>query len=160
MQRLFPLLVVSEQTRLAAQLPEPLGLLGHGLCHDVAIAFLLGHRSAQSCGDLDRVTEHAPHQRFDRIELLLDNGHRSFPGYLFDAALVSGDGWHKRSLLTGFERRSLAGSFWGRDGAVLRHDVGPPNAAIAFVVLSPVLIFAVNRAGQIAGTFLVNLLTF
>jgi hypothetical protein len=55
----------------------------------------------------------------------------------------------------------------------LRHDLGPPDAAISFAVLYPVVapsvikfsgeliarIFAVNRAGPIAGTFLVNLLT-
>ncbi|MNE92444.1 hypothetical protein D3C80_1901690 [compost metagenome] len=55
----------------------------------------------------------------------------------------------------------------------MRHEIGPPDAAISFIVLCPVAlpsvidisgeliatIFAANRADQIAGTFLVNPLT-
>lgn len=92
--------------------------------------------------------------------------------HLFDAVLVSGDGWYQWSWLTGFQRILLACGFcWGRDGAVLRHEVGPPNAAISFIVLCPVVLpsvidisgeliarmLALNMSDQIAGTF--NLLT-
>ncbi|WP_407816449.1 hypothetical protein, partial [Staphylococcus aureus] len=62
---------------------------------------------------------------------------------------------------------------WGREGPVLRHEVGPPDAAISFILVCPLVapsvidisgeritrIFATNRSGQIAGRFLVNLLT-
>lgn len=116
-----------------------------------------------------------PRERFHRIELLMDNGHRPRLCHLFDAAFVTRDCWYQWSWLAGFQRILLACGFCGgRDGPVSRHEVGPADAAISFIVLCPVVppsvidisgdlmarIFAANRAGQIAGTFLVNLLRF
>ena len=84
-------------------------------------------------------------------------------GHLFDAAVVARNGWDQRSRLPGFQRRVLADSFCGgRDAPVSRHEVGPADAAISFIVLRPVVlpsvidisgdriarIFATNRAGH------------